>query len=189
MHEFWITLDTHLIEHQPKSHNVFLIPNITYLQSLMLWIYTLHAWLIWRWIYDICLSLLSSPSSPPMQTTLPSTAASQWPPRHHQRRAHPDTEGRPCWHTTVCWGTIINLRFDFWCDDDDLPWEDSITKFSTSAIKKVCYPLQFLLPLIIEKLDSDVQSAKLDSLQTLVRKICATSKMCLWWYESVELVV
>lgn len=30
--------------------------------------------------------------------------------------------------------------------------------------------LQFLLPLIIEKLDSDVQSAKLDSLQTLVRK-------------------
>lgn len=29
--------------------------------------------------------------------------------------------------------------------------------------------LQFLLPLIIEKLDSDVQSAKLDSLQTLVK--------------------
>ena len=31
---------------------------------------------------------------------------------------------------------------------------------------------QFLLPLIIEKLDSDVQSAKLDSLQTLVRNLC-----------------
>lgn len=31
--------------------------------------------------------------------------------------------------------------------------------------------LQFLLPLVIEKLDSDVQSAKLDSLQTLVRSL------------------
>lgn len=30
--------------------------------------------------------------------------------------------------------------------------------------------LQFLLPLIIEKLDSDVPSAKLDSMETLVRK-------------------
>lgn len=30
--------------------------------------------------------------------------------------------------------------------------------------------LQFLLPLLIEKLDSDLQSAKLDSLQTLVRR-------------------
>lgn len=49
-----------------------------------------------------------------------------------------------------------------------------------SAIKKVYYPLQFLLPLIIEKLDSDVQSAKLDSLQTLVReKSLLLSKMCL----------
>uniref|UniRef100_A0A667YA59 MMS19 nucleotide excision repair protein n=1 Tax=Myripristis murdjan TaxID=586833 RepID=A0A667YA59_9TELE len=34
---------------------------------------------------------------------------------------------------------------------------------------------EFLLPLIIEKLDSDVQSAKLDSLQTLVRKSLALS--------------
>uniref|UniRef100_A0A669DYB9 MMS19 nucleotide excision repair protein n=1 Tax=Oreochromis niloticus TaxID=8128 RepID=A0A669DYB9_ORENI len=31
---------------------------------------------------------------------------------------------------------------------------------------------EFLLPLLIEKLDSDVQSAKLDSLQTLVRNSC-----------------
>lgn len=30
--------------------------------------------------------------------------------------------------------------------------------------------LQFLLPLLIEKMDSDLQSAKLDSLQTLVRR-------------------
>lgn len=37
--------------------------------------------------------------------------------------------------------------------------------------------LQFLLPLIIEKLDSDVQSAKLDSLQTLVK----TSLMIYCW--------
>lgn len=108
----------------PNQHNILIIPNITYLQSLLLWIYTLHAWLICRWIYDICLSLLSSTSSPPMQTTLPSISASQWPPRHHQRGAHPDTEGRPRWHTTVCWGTVVNLSFDFWCDDDVLPWEE-----------------------------------------------------------------
>lgn len=37
--------------------------------------------------------------------------------------------------------------------------------------------LQFLLPLIIEKLDSDVQSAKLDSLQTLVK---TSHFMCLF---------
>lgn len=40
---------------------------------------------------------------------------------------------------------------------------------------------QFLLPLIIEKLDSDVQSAKLDSLQTLVRnssEICDSFVLC-----------
>lgn len=33
-----------------------------------------------------------------------------------------------------------------------------------------CFSLQFLLPLLIEKLDSELQSAKLDSLQTLVRR-------------------
>lgn len=65
------------------------------------------------------------------------------------------------------------------------PERNCITTFSMSAIKKVYYPLQFLLPLIIEKLDSDVQSAKLDSLQTLVReKSLLLSKMCLWWWVS-----
>lgn len=43
--------------------------------------------------------------------------------------------------------------------------------------------LQFLLPLIIEKLDSDVQSAKLDSLQTLVKTshfICFFIYIYIW---------
>lgn len=43
--------------------------------------------------------------------------------------------------------------------------------------KKYIYTIfQFLLPLIIEKLDSDVQSAKLDSLQTLVRHLTRSQK-------------
>lgn len=53
------------------------------------------------------------------------------------------------------------------------------TKRRASALIFVAI-LQFLLPLLIEKLDSDVQSAKLDSLQTLVRNsslkmLCASS--------------
>lgn len=54
----------------------------------------------------------------------------------------------------------INLRlhFAFW-------------SFFYEGLKIVYVVLQFLLPLIIEKLDSDVQSAKLDSLQTLVRNL------------------
>uniref|UniRef100_A0AAX7U4Z5 MMS19 nucleotide excision repair protein n=1 Tax=Astatotilapia calliptera TaxID=8154 RepID=A0AAX7U4Z5_ASTCA len=39
---------------------------------------------------------------------------------------------------------------------------------------------EFLLPLLIEKLDSDVQSAKLDSLQTLVRN-SSLKMLCLVW--------
>lgn len=43
---------------------------------------------------------------------------------------------------------------------------------------------QFLLPLIIEKMDSDVQSAKLDSLQTLVRTGSKDSSFIMqeWWW-------
>lgn len=51
------------------------------------------------------------------------------------------------------------FMFCFWCK-----------RWSCEPVFIICLsPLQFLLPLIIEKLDSDVQSAKLDSLQTLVR--------------------
>lgn len=137
----------------------------------------------------VCFKTLSICSCLTHISHLP-TPAFQWPPRHHKRGTHPDTEGRPHWDATIRWGRTISshLRLPFGCNEDLCELDDIIfIRGPKGSIFSVL--LQFLLPLIIEKLDSDVQSAKLDSLQTLVRNLYYHIVVCSVWYLNIWLVL
>lgn len=104
---------------------------------------------------------------PPTHPSLPMTPT-----------ASPERSSSRCWGTSSL-GRHNSLRYD--CQLYVFPFIFGAMEMCLfyEGLKRDYVLLQFLLPLIIEKLDSDVQSAKLDSLQTLVRNLCWFSKMCL----------